>query len=137
MPTSAGWALQVAIHAALSADSGLLAHLGGARIYDHVPRNAAYPFVTFGQTIARDWTTGTEDGLEHTLTLHVWSIGGSRRETHDIMDAVRNVLEDATLALSDHRLVQIRHEYSDARPDPDREAYHGILRYRAVTEPLN
>lgn len=135
MPISSAWSLQQAIHQHLSADTDLNALLAG-RIYDHVPRDATYPVLTFGQSIARDWATGSEDGEEHVVTLHVWSDGGSRRQAHDIMSAVRRALNAAALTLTDHRLVNIRHEFSEARPETDREAYHGIVRYRAVTEPL-
>lgn len=137
MPHSSAWALQVAIHQRLSADASLLGLLGGPRIYDHVPRNTAYPIVTFGQSVAREWATGTEDGEEHILTLHVWSEGGSREQAHSIMGALKRVLGGAALPLNDHRLVDIRHEFSEARPEADRESYHGIVRYRAVTEPVN
>jgi Protein of unknown function (DUF3168) len=137
MPHSSAWALQEAIHQRLTADASLTTLLGGPRIYDHVPRNTAYPILTFGQSVAREWATGTEDGEEHVLTLHVWSDGGSRQQAHDIMGAVKRVLNQAALPLNDHRLVDIRHEFSEARPEPDRESYHGIVRYRAVTEPVN
>ena len=137
MPHSSAWALQEAIHQRLTADATLTNLLGGPRIYDHVPRNTAYPILTFGQSVAREWATGTEDGEEHILTLHVWSEGGSRQQAHDIMGAVKSALSQAVLPLSDHRLVDIRHEFSEARPEPDRETYHGIVRYRAVTEPVN
>jgi hypothetical protein len=44
-------------------------------------------------------------------------------------------LHDQPLTLVDHDLVNLRHEFSEARPDPDGDTYHGIVRYRAVTEP--
>ena len=135
MPHSSAWALQDAVHQRLTEDVGLVSLLGGPRIYDHVPRNTPYPIVTYGQSVAREWTTGTEDGEEHILTLHVWSEGGSRRQAHDIMAAVKRALGEAALPLTGHRLVDIRHEFSEARPEADRETYHGIVRYRAVTEP--
>ena len=47
---SASWALQQSIFATLSADTPLLALLGGARIYDDVPQGAAFPYLTFGQS---------------------------------------------------------------------------------------
>ena len=37
--------------------------------------------------------------------------------------------------LPDHHLVNLRHELSEARLDPDGDTFHGIVRYRAVTEP--
>ncbi len=132
---SASWALQQAIFAALTADTGLTSLLGGNRVYDDVPARAEFPYVTFALTNERDWGTGSEDGSEHLLTLHVWSRGSGRRQAHEIMGALRRVLHDAALTLTGYRLVNLRHEFSETRRDPDGETYHGITRYRAVTEP--
>jgi len=134
--SSAAWALQKSVHAALTADVPLTALLGGPRIYDDVPRGASFPYLTFGLSTERDWSTGGEAGAEHVLTLHVWSEAGGRKETHEIIGAVRAALHDAALTLVGHRLVNLRHELSDARREPDGETYHGIVRFRAVTEPL-
>ncbi|KAB2910820.1 MAG: DUF3168 domain-containing protein [Hyphomicrobiaceae bacterium] len=134
MPSSS-WALQQSVFARLSADATLLGLLGGARIYDDVPQAADFPYLTFGQSTVRDWSTATEAGDEHILTLHVWSQAKGRREAHEIMGAVRTALHDQGLSLAGHRLVNMRHEFSEARRDPDGETYHGIVRYRAVTEP--
>jgi hypothetical protein len=133
---NAAWALQQAIFSALTGDAGLVALLGGARVYDDVPTRAAFPYVTFAQSQERDWSTGSEDGGEHSLTLHVWSRGGGRRETQAIMAHVRALLHDVPLSLAGFRLVNLRHEFSDARRDPDGETLHGIVRFRAVTEPV-
>jgi hypothetical protein len=51
------------------------------------------------------------------------------------MGAVHDALHDRDLALEGHRLVNLRHELSEARREPDGDTYHGIVRYRAVTEP--
>ena len=132
---SASWALQQAIFAALTADAALVALLGGERVYDDVPSRAEFPYVTFAQTSERDWSTGSEEGSEHVLTLHVWSRAGGRREAHEIMGALRAALNDEALPLSGYRLINLRHEFSEARRDPDGESFHGIVRFRAVTEP--
>ncbi|MEZ5841429.1 MAG: DUF3168 domain-containing protein [Hyphomicrobiales bacterium] len=133
----AGWALQKGVFDKLAADAVVTERLGGARIYDDVPRKAEFPYVTFGQSTLYDWSTGTEDGAEHVLTLHVWSNGGGKRETFEIMDAVTASLSGQSLALSGHHLVSLRLEFAEARRDPDRLTYHGILRFRAVTEPIS
>jgi hypothetical protein len=132
---SASWALQQSIFAKLTNDAPLLGLLGGARLYDDVPQRADFPYLTFGQTLVRDWSTGTDDGNEHVLTLHVWSQARGKKETHEIMGALRTVLHDQSLTLSGHRLINLRHEHSEARRDPDGETIHGIVRYRATTEP--
>jgi hypothetical protein len=135
MPSSS-WALQQAIHAALVADAALLALLGGPRIFDDVPQGQRVPYVTLGQTTVADWSTDLAPAEQHTLTLHVWSRAGGRRETHEIMGALKAALHDRDLALADHRLVYLRHELSEARRDPDADLLHGIVRLRALTEPL-
>jgi hypothetical protein len=133
---SASWALQQSIFAALSADTVLTSLLGAARIFDDVPQGAAFPYVTFGHSTARDWSTGTDDGNEHIITLHVWSQANGKRQAHEIMGALRAALHDQPLTLSGHRLINLRHEFSDARRDADGETTHGIARFRAVTEPV-
>ena len=69
------------------------------------------------------------------MTLHLWSRAGSKKQVHDIIDAITFTLHDQPLSLVDHGLVNLRHEFSEARPDPDGDTYHGIVRYRTVTEP--
>ena len=136
MPSPA-WALQQAIFARLAADAPLLALLGGVpRIYDDVPQGTDLPYLTFGQSLARDASTGTEDGSEHIVSLSVWSSGRGRKQAQEIMDAVGAALHDQPLALTGHRLVNLRHEHSEARRDPDGQTIHGVARFRAVTEAL-
>ncbi len=133
---SASWALQQSIFATLSADTAITALIGPSRIFDDVPQKSAFPYLTLGQSSVRDWSTSTERGDEHLLTLHVWSRADGRRETHEIMGAIKSALHDRTLQLNGHRMINLRHEFSDARRDPEGDIYHGIVRLRAVTEPV-
>ena len=127
--------VQKAVHAALSGDAGVLALLGSARVYDHAPPNVPFPYITFGRTSIYDWSTGTESGTEQLLTLHVWSKGKGKKEAHALVDAVGQRLNDADLALDGHELVNLRLEFSEVRFDEDQSVHHGLLRFRAVTEP--
>lgn len=133
---TAGWALQRSIYAALIGDATLTTLLGGTHVYDHVPRGTGFPYITIGQTTERDWSSGNEEGSEHTLTLHIWSKAAGRKEVQTIMAAVRTRLHDQTLALAGYRLVNIRHEFSDLRRETDGETLRGLMRFRAVTEAL-
>jgi len=51
-----------------------------------------------------------------------------------VIAAARDALHDQALALTGHRLINLRHEYSEVRRDNDGETFHGIVRFRAVTE---
>ncbi len=132
--SSAAFALQQAIFSKLSGDATTLSALGGPRIYDDVPARAEFPFMTFGQSTERDWSTGTDQGYEHTITLHAWSRGRGRKEAQAVISAARDALHDQNLSLTGHRLINLRHEYSEVRRDNDGETFHGIARFRAVTE---
>ncbi len=127
--------LQKAIFSALSADADLVTLLGSVRIFDQAPANVAFPYITFGRTSFYDWSTGTESGTEQLFTLHVWSKAKSKKETLDIMELARARLDDASLPLEGHHLVNIRLEFAEARHDDDLSVHHGLLRFRAVTEP--
>ncbi len=132
--SSAAFALQQAIFSKLTNDAQTAAALGGPRIYDDVPARAEFPFMTFGQSTERDWSTGTDQGYEHTITLHAWSRSRGRKEAQAVISAARDALHDQDLSLAGHRLVNLRHEYSEVRRDNDGETFHGIARFRAVTE---
>jgi hypothetical protein len=64
----------------------------------------------------------------------VWSRAKGKKEALEIMDLARATLHDGALALEGHSLVNLRLEFCEARYDDRNEAYHGLVRFRAVTE---
>ncbi len=134
--STAAVALRAAIHDALVADSSLTSLLGGAKVYDEVPQAAAFPYVTLGEAQVSDWSTATESGEEHQMTLHAWSRQGGHREAHVIAGALLQALDDAPLTLTDHRLVNLRFTLADVRREADGRTYRAMVRFRAVTEPV-
>lgn len=132
---SSGASLQDAVIAALAADADLTTALHGRKIYDTPPAGAAMPYVAIGQSVERDWSTGSDEGREHTLTLLVWSRARGRDEAHTLMGHLRRVLNDGALALQGWHLVALRHELSEVRRDNESESWRGLVRFRAVTEP--
>jgi len=135
MPTPASAALRAAVHDALTADAALTTLLGGAKIYDEPPRSAAFPYVTLGETRVADYSTGTEPGEEHQLTLHAWSRQGGHKEAHMIAGALLSALDEAPLSLADNHLVNFRFAVADVRREADGRTYHALVRFRAVTQP--
>jgi len=135
MTTEPALALQQAIQSRLAATSAVTDLLGGAHIYDDVPPGVALPYVTYGPSLARDWGTASEDGREISVTLHVWSRHGGRREAGRIVAAIDQALAAQPITVEDHVLVNLHFEFSETRRDPDGETFHAITRYRAVTEP--
>ena len=136
MPTPASASLRAAVHDALAADPALVALLGGAKVYDEPPRGVAFPYVTLGEMRVADFSTGSEPGAEHQLTLHAWSRQGGQREAHLITGVLLQALDDAPLTLADHRLINFRFAVADVRREADGRTYHALVRFRAVTEPI-
>jgi hypothetical protein len=128
-------ALRAAIHDALIADGALTSILGGAKIYDEPPANAAFPYVTLGEARVADFSAGEERLEEHQLTLHAWSRQGGHKEAHGIAGALLQALDDAPLSPDGHQLINLRFSLADIRREADGRTYHALVRFRAVTEP--
>jgi len=136
MTTSPALALQTGLRAALLADAGLVSALGGGQVFDDVPREAPFPYITIGDIDSRDWSTQTSRGHEHTVTLHLWSRYRGRKQVQDLIAEVDRILDGAAPPLTGHRLVNLSTVFWTAQREPDGEVYRGTMRLRAVTEPI-
>jgi hypothetical protein len=133
---SASFALQQALFAALSSDGAVKSLIGDPpRLYDLVPREAAFPYAVIGEDAESHWNTATEDGSAHIVAVDAWSRGGGFKESKLIADAIRSVLDDASLSPSGQVLVGIRYQGADYARQTDGETYRATLRFRAVMEP--
>ncbi len=134
MPAAAA-ELQRAIFAKLRGDAALTALLGSnKKIIDHAPADVPFPYLSFGRTSGYDWSTGTELGSEHIISLHAWSKGKGKKEALDIIERAEALLHDQALTLNGFNLVNLRAEFSEVRYDEDQMVYHGLVRFRAVVE---
>ena len=131
MSADSSWELQQAIYTALTGDPTLMALITG--VHDHVPQGAAFPYVTVGADMARDWSVVGTSGAETTLLLHVWSRERGRKKVKQILAEVRRILDDADLAVTGHALVLLRFQQSRNFLDVDGATYHGVTQFRALT----
>ena len=67
------YALQEAMRAQLLAHAPLTALLGGAHVFDEVPRGEKSPHVVFAAIETRDWSVSGQKAHEHFVTLEVKS----------------------------------------------------------------
>jgi hypothetical protein len=127
-------AFQKAIYERLSSDAPLGALIAG-RIYDNVPGDTGFPYVTLGEAFVADWSTGDRAGAEHRLAFNAYSRGGGRAEAKAILGALDAALDDAALTLAGFTLVNLRFLDAETRREPDGQTWRGTIRFRAVTEP--
>ena len=133
--SSAGLQLQKALLRLLKAD-GALNEWIGRRIYDHVPVQAVFPYIAFGTSSIYDWSTFTERGSEHLLTLHIWNRDTGRKPVLEIIDRLGSALLSPACKLEGHKLVSFNIEQTQTYMAANDSGYAGVMRCRAVTEEL-
>jgi len=127
-------ALTQAVYQALMADAGLTAILADGRVYDHAPRGAAYPFISFGEGRSTDLDADAVPTTEHRFEVVVHSRAPGRREASDIAARVTAVLTGGGLTLPEGRLVGLRQRDTILAEGRDQQAYRARLRFTALTE---
>lgn len=134
--------LQKAMRAAILSDVTLRTLVSDpVRLYDHVPENAPMPYIQHDEPGTAEWDvtpTETDEGYghEHNIMLHVWSAYEGKQEINAILYRLEQIFRDWRASLTGHRLVHIRYQFSDRLRDPDGQAYHGVIQFRAVTEEI-
>lgn len=98
-------ALRTAIRNQLQADVALINRLGSSFVYDEAPPTAQKPFIAFSAVRSRDWSTSTDTGTEHFVTLDIWSTHHGVSECLDIDARVTDALVDAPLPMTGKKLV--------------------------------
>jgi hypothetical protein len=125
------WELQKALFSTLNGSvTGM--ESASVSVYDDVPENTAYPYVVIGEESTSNNGSKDLDGLEHTITLHVWSQYRGRREIKEIMESVYSLLHNTAITVSGASLVNIRQEFSTTLAENDGITRHGVMRFRAV-----
>ena len=134
----ASWALQQAVFATLTMSDAIKSVAGDPpRVFDAIPREAAFPYIVVGEDGETNWDTATEAGSEHSLAIHVWSRAGGRKEIKLAAEAVRDALHGAQLSLDGHTLVDLRFVAAEFSRENDGETFRATVRFRAVTEPTS
>lgn len=140
--------LQAAIATALRGDAELRALTGAtpARFYDEVPGEAVFPYGNLGDEQENPDLADCLDGAEVFVTLHFWArnngVTAARPMVKKLVGRAMTVLLDGfeagTLTLTSHRLVDFTLGSPSLRilRDPDGLTAHGVLSFRALTEPL-
>lgn len=133
---------QIAIFNKLSGDSTLLTLLGttpsGAqKIFDYVPENNPFPYITMS---VKPWTNRanyTHDGLECQLQISVWyqpGVGGFKgrgdKQIQLIQKRVEDLLTKTNLSINGWNTLQLRRSLIDIITDPDSVTRHGIQQFK-------
>lgn len=123
-------ALHQAIYTRLSGFTALTSQLSSLGIMSRVPQPddagdaADFPYVTFTVGSATAWDTQTEDGLQASLQVDVWSRSQSDLQRKAIIDSVYDCLHRFDLVISGANTVNCLFQSKDETDDPDGVTTH-------------
>ncbi|MFE6223330.1 DUF3168 domain-containing protein [Streptomyces sp. NPDC057854] len=126
--------VQAAVYARLTGDEQLSALITG--VYDYVPEDVAFPYVTVGEAIETPDNTVAGLGRETVVTLHVWTRARGHAKGLAIAARITALLDHQPLTLAGAHHVATRYEFGQTLtdPEPPGDIRHVVLRYRVVTE---
>ncbi|MEO9169329.1 MAG: DUF3168 domain-containing protein, partial [Aestuariivirga sp.] len=103
-----GLDVQQAMKSTLASRPALNTLLGGAYVYDELPRGATAPYVMFTTIETRDWSVADQKAHENFVTLEVTSKSRSRAQAQNIVQEIELALDNAALTLVDNNLINLR-----------------------------
>lgn len=123
---------QIAIYSTLNGDSTLNALLGSNKIFDHVPDNTDYPYLTLHifPLVPRD--NYTKDGVEIEFQITAWVRGPGRgsKDLQAIQKRVDELLHKASLSISGWAMVNCRRSLVEEQTLDDNVTKQGIQRFK-------
>lgn len=123
--------LHDAIRAALT---GIMNGLDQVPVYDHVPQQAGFPYITAGEEILTPWDDDTNTGFNAVFTIHVWSRYRGRYEVKTIQQAIYDRLHRADYSVTGYNQVNTVLENMETLLDPDGETRHGVQSFRVLLQ---
>lgn len=135
MTEDASYELQRAIYAALIADPAVSA-LVGDRVYDRVPADVVFPYISFGPEQELPENADCIDASEIFVQLDFWSQDPGKREAKRGAKAIKAALEESALHLSENALTYFEFDGRRIMTDPDGLTSHAAVTFRAGVENL-
>lgn len=105
------------------------------RIYDGVPDDAVFPYISLGPSDYNPDDADCIDGREETVQLDCWCRDdGLKWPCKQLVDAVKAALHEEDTELTSGALVEMQVTLARVVDDPDRITAHGIVQVTATIE---
>lgn len=138
MTYALSWPLQQGIFQLLSTDADVAALTGG-RIFDAPPHQASEAdpegiYLTLGDETVRDWSTATDHGAVHLVSITVHAPRRGFAEAKQVAGAVSDALLNGAIALSRGRVVLARFVEARTRRQENGALRRIEMRFRILVE---
>lgn len=126
--------VQKTIFTILSTDATLQAALGGTladpRVYDFVPQEKSYPYVTIEIGPVTDRGSTTTEGLALEPQINVWHRAPGNKPVQDLQKIIDGLLHNKDICIDGFDLIVMRRSLIDLLTDPDSVTRHGVQRFK-------
>ena len=128
--------VQKEIYSLLNSDTELVALIGSDKVFDFVPDNTPFPYVTIYIMPFTDRGNATNEGLACEFQISVWYQPGGRNSgvgnlpVQLIQKRIDDLLQNNKLCINGWNTLQLRRTYIDIMTDIDNVTKHGIQRFR-------
>jgi hypothetical protein len=123
--------LQTAIVTKLKANAGVVAAVGN-RVYDNVPPNASFPYISLGDSQVLPDDADCIDGTEVFFNLDGWSRDLRFPECKTISKAIVACLHNQPLTVAGYDAIVFEMNNISYLRDPDGITRHVALSFRAL-----
>lgn len=124
------FSLQQSVYQSLTSDATLSALVAG--IFDHVPAETSYPFITIGEATIRDFSNLQQQGTRAQITLRIYSREAGRKQSATIMERIVAVLHAGGMTVDGQVVHSLRFVSSAIELQDDGLTYLGTLIFRAL-----
>jgi hypothetical protein len=107
----------------------------GPRVYDQVPVDAVFPYVTLGDDQVLPDKAQCIDGAEVISTLHIWSRTPGYPELKRIVKNILAVVDDNPPPLAGFVAVIFELQDINYLRDPDGLTRHAVLTFHSLIQP--
>ncbi len=122
--------LQKAIYDKLRSDAVLMTQITG--VYDNVPQETSYPFISFGKNYSKKFDILGKNGFEQKLDIEIWSREGGKKQSASIIESVYSLLNNVNISIVGITVISIEVISYSISLQNDGYTYHGVINLRAI-----
>lgn len=106
-------------------------------VYDSVPINAQMPYIKLGYMNMNEYSTKTQEGIQVTQYIDIFSNYKGQKETREIMHQIIQKMQqfdkennDLYISLSNTEILEEQDKEQSVNNTPKGSIYHGVLIYK-------
>lgn len=126
--------IQKVLFTTLNGDAALTTLLGGNKVFDRVPDELPFPFITIGDIIIDDRGNHTWEGLSATITINSWyrEANAGRKKVQEIQNRIDQLIHKQDPCIEGWNVVSLRRGPANILIEDDNITIHGVQKFNLL-----